>query len=172
MDRTSLQSKRFWGIILLAIGAYGILNHFFDFNFFRIGRLWPIFVLVPGLIFEWGYFSTRRAPGLLVPGGILTTLGLLFFFETSTNWFFAGYTWPIYIFAPAVGLFQLYLYGGHPKPLLIPIGILTVIAATCFSTTVLGRIFFFINGSIVWPITLVILGVIILFGKNTSSKHM
>ena len=172
MDRTSLQSKKFWGLILLALGIYGILNNFFDFNFFSMSHLWPLFVLIPGLAFEYCYFSTRRAPGVLVPGGILTTLGLLFLFETSTHWFFSAYTWPVYILAPAIGLFQLYLYGGRCKGLLIPVGILTTVAVTCFSSTVLGHFFFFINGSIVWPVALVLIGLFILLGKSDSTKHM
>ncbi len=171
MDRTSLQSKKFWGLILLALGIYGILNNFFDFNFFSMSRLWPVFVLVPGLAFEWSYFSTRRAPGVLVPGGILTTLGLLFLFETNTLWFFSAYTWPVYILAPAIGLFQLYLYGGQHKALLIPVSILTIVAAFSFSSTLFG-ILFFTNGSIIWPIALVLVGLFILFSKNNPSKHI
>lgn len=33
MDRTSLQSKKFWGLILLALGIYGILNNFLTLIF-------------------------------------------------------------------------------------------------------------------------------------------
>ena len=65
----------FWGIILILIGVMAIFNNLFDFQFFRISRLWPIFVLFLGLSFEAGYFSRGREPGLLVPGGILTTIG-------------------------------------------------------------------------------------------------
>jgi len=47
----------FWGIILIFIGVGAILNNIFDFQFFTISRLWPIFVLFLGLSFEAGYFS-------------------------------------------------------------------------------------------------------------------
>jgi hypothetical protein len=62
------QKNYFWGIILILIGVGAILNNIFNIHFFTISQLWPIFVLIPGLSFEAGYFSRGRDPGLLVPG--------------------------------------------------------------------------------------------------------
>ncbi|GIP08424.1 hypothetical protein J1TS5_05940 [Paenibacillus macerans] len=44
------------------------------------GQFWPtLFVIPVGLFFHWMYFSMtdRRATGLLIPGGILFTAGLV-----------------------------------------------------------------------------------------------
>lgn len=100
----------------------------------------------------------------MVPGGVLTTLGATFLFQTYTNWHFAGYSWPCYVLAPAVGLFQLYLFGDRNRGLLIPVGVLTTIAACGF----LGNIFKFINSSIIWPVVLVVVGLILLTSKNNK----
>ena len=80
----------FWGLLCLIIGLALLCNAIFRIDFFSMGILWPLFVLVPGLCFEATYFTTRNAPGLLVPGGILTVIGLLFFFEIATGWSLAG----------------------------------------------------------------------------------
>ena len=156
--------NNFWGFFLIIIGILLFISKLFDIQLFNMGRLWPIFVLIPGLCFNFAYFSTRKGPGVLVPGGILTTIGLLFFFETMTNWHFAEYTWPVYPLAVAVGLFQLYIFGGRKRELLIPVGILTLVSATSFASMIFGSI----NTSLVVPAILVLVGVYLIFGKGNG----
>ena len=156
--------NNFWGFFLIIIGILLFVSKLFNIQLFNMGRLWPIFVLIPGLCFNFAYFSTRKGPGVLVPGGILTTIGLLFFFETMTNWHFAEYTWPIYPLAVAVGLFQLYIFGGRKRELLIPVGILTLVSATSFASMIFGSI----NTSLVVPAILVLVGVYLIFGKGNG----
>ena len=157
--------NNFWGFFLIIIGILLFISKLFDIQLFNMGRLWPIFVLIPGLCFNFAYFSTRKGPGVLVPGGILTTIGLLFFFETMTNWHFAEYTWPIYPLAVAVGLFQLYIFGGRKRELLIPVGILTLVSTISFASMIFGSI----NTSLVVPAILVLLGVYLIFGKGKGN---
>ena len=157
----------FWGFFLIITGILLFISKIFGIQLFHMDRLWPVFVLIPGLCFNLAYFSTRRAPGLLVPGGILTTIGLLFFFETMTNWYFAEYTWPIYPLAVAIGLFQLYIFGDRQRGLLIPIGILTIVSTMSFASMILGSI----NNSLVVPAVLVLIGVFLIFGKGNKNIH-
>jgi hypothetical protein len=159
MDRRNL----FLGTALILAGCLIFSNQFFDFNF--------LFVLIPGLIFEAAFFLSGRNPGLLVPGGIVTTLGVLFFFETFTHWRFAAYTWPVYILAVAIGLAQLYLFGIREKGLLIPVVILTLIAAVSFAFTIFGGILSWLNYSKVVPVILILIGLYIIAGKGTRSKQ-
>jgi hypothetical protein len=155
------------GIILILIGVGAILKSVFNIHLFTISQLWPIFVLIPGLSFEVGYFSRGKEPGLLVPGGMLTTIGTLFFFETFTNWHFAKYTWPVYPLAVAIGLFQLYLFGGRKRGLLVPVFILTTVSVIAFATMLFGNIFYWINTSLIIPVIFIISGVYMLI-KNFS----
>jgi hypothetical protein len=160
-----------WGILLIFIGCILIINQVFNIHFLSVDNFWPIFILVPGLIFEFAYFTTGRNPGLLVPGGILTTIGLLFFFETFTNWFFAEYTWPVYILAVAVGLFQLYIFSGRPRGLLVPIFILAAVAVISFAFTILGTLISWFNYSFIGPIILILIGVYILFRNFSNNRN-
>jgi hypothetical protein len=160
----------FGGIILIIIGVAAILNNIFNIRFFTMSQLWPMFVLIPGLSFEAAYFSRGREPGLLVPGGILTTIGALFFFETFTNWHFAEYTWPIYPLAVAIGLFQLYLFGGRKRGLLVPVFILTTISVVAFITMLVGNVFYWVNTSLIIPIIFITMGVYILVENFSKQK--
>lgn len=156
----------FWGFFFIIIGILLFIARLFNIQLFHTEKLWPIFVLIPGLCFNLLYFSTRKSPGVLVPGGILITLGLLFFFETLTNWHFAEYTWPIYPLSVAIGLLQLYIFGTRKRELLIPIGILSLVAAIAFACMIYGNIFRWINSSLVVPAILVLIGVALIFGKE------
>ena len=161
------------GFILIVIGLLGLWGHFVGFGDLNWGNLWPIFVLVPGLLFELSFFSGKSPAGVLVPGGILTTIGLLFFFETFTHWRFSGNTWPVYILAPAVGIFQLYLF---EKPrnngLLIPVGILTTVAAMSFLGITMDNLWdLLFNNSLIWPIVLVVVGVIIVIAQASGKQN-
>lgn len=160
------------GIIFVILGVVLLTNNIFMWHFFSIKNFWPFFILIPGLLFEWGYFSNSRNPGLLVPGGILTTLGFLFFFETFTEWQFSAYTWPVYPLSVAFGLFQLYLFSGRPWGLLIPVFILSAVSLVAFSIIFLNVLRIWIDFRLIVPIVLIIIGLIIIFkpsGSNSSS---
>lgn len=101
------------GLLLIALGVIAlVLKTFFGFRLIKFDYydFWVFIVLLVGLSFELGYFLLHSSPGLLVPGGIITTIGFLFIFEVSTDWRYSMYTWPVYIIAVAVGLLQMYLF--------------------------------------------------------------
>lgn len=163
--------KYIFGIALIAIGILGIVDKIFNIRLFTMGTLWPIFLLVPGLSFEVAYFTNRKGPGMLVPGGILTTLGLLFLFEEITRWQFSAYTWPIYTLAVAIGLFQLYWYGGKQKALLIPICILSFVTFGAFFSMIFGNVFHWMNRSLTFPIILVAIGLYMVFYNKKEEEE-
>lgn len=158
------------GLILILLGGMLLSSDFLNFNIFSPMLFLPILILGIGLSFEAWYFANRKAPGLLVPGGILTTIGMLFFFEVITNWRFAAYTWPIYILAVVIGLFQLYLFSGRPKGLLIPIFILLSVAVAFISMNILIVFNSWINLKLIISIALMAFGLIIITRKTSESN--
>ena len=156
------------GFLLILIGGSSLITYSFHLKNELIHHLWFLCVLIPGLYFEMNYFQTRRNPGQLVPGGILTVIGLLFCFEILTRWDYSNYTWPIYLLAVAFGLFQLYLYDHQDKGLLIPITILCLISFLFYLQL-------FISSSLLLAIFLIIIGLYILLRKNkvwSLSSHL
>ena len=147
------------GFLLILIGGFSLITYTFHLNNELIHHLWFLCVLIPGLYFEMNYFQTKKNPGQLVPGGILTVIGLLFCFEILTEWHYSSYTWPVYLLAVAFGLLQLYSYDHKDKGLLIPITIL------CF-ISLLFYVQLFISSSLLLAICLIIIGLYILLRKN------
>lgn len=144
------------GIMLIAAGVILLASNIglirFDWNF-----IWPLFLLIPGLIFELSYFGSRRNPGVLVPGGILTIYGLFFYFNIITGWNFMDKLWPVFLLGPGFGLLQLYLFGGREKGVLIASTILGSLSLIFLSFSLFGFAADFIG-----PAALIVFGLFIL----------
>ena len=155
------------GLLIIAAGVLLAARFLFDRPLFSLdgGDFWPIIVFLVGAGFELAYYITLKAPGLLVPGGILTTYSLLFFFEVSTNWRFAAFTWPVYLLGVAIGLFQLYLHVGRPRGLLTAISIISGIAVCCFIVIFFRFILGIFDLGIIIPLVLLV-GGLILFSRG------
>ncbi|MEK4114127.1 hypothetical protein ABEW61_09570 [Paenibacillus amylolyticus] len=125
--------------VLILLGVYLILNQGGSLGPGTIfATFWPTLFVIPlGLFFHWLYFSMiGRGVGLLVPGGLLLTVGIVCQIAMLfNNW---DTMWPGFILAVAVGLFELYWFGGRNKWLLIPINILTVISLLFFAVMSIG----------------------------------
>ena len=162
------------GGLLVIIGGLLLAARFlFNKPLISLGPddFWPMIILLAGAGFELAYYVTLRAPGLLVPGGILTICGLLFFFETATNWRFAAYTWPVYLFSVAVGLFQLFLHSGRPKGLLTGICIIAGVAVACFIVMFFRIFLSTVDLAVAIPLVLIGGGLVMFFGRNGSRSH-
>jgi len=153
-----------FGLLLLLIGVLLILSNFGVIEIVW-DNLWPLFLLIPGMLFELGYFISRKDAGLLVPGGILTTYGLLFLVYVNYGWHLMDILWPLFPLGVAIGLFQLYLFGGREKGLLIPVGILGVISLFFLVDSLL-----FIDFKLFAGILLILIGIWIIFKKIKTEK--
>jgi len=152
-----------WGILLVVIGILFLSS---NLGFIEISwkYLWPLFLLVPGILLEFGFFIYRKDAGLLVPGGILTTYGFLFLANVIYGWQWMEYLWPLFLLGVAIGLFQLYLFGEREKGLLIPVGILTVISLFFLANHLITMQFGFIAG-----IVFIVVGLVLIV-KQLQSK--
>jgi len=158
------QINYLFGFLLLCIGVILILS---NFGVMEIAwdNLWPLFVLIVGIFFELSYFIYRKDAGLLVPGGILITYGLLFLVNVISGWHLMEYLWPIFPLGVAIGLFQLYLFGGREKGLLIPVGILGAVSLFFLINNLL-----FVDFRLLAGILLVLIGIWIIFNKIKSNN--
>jgi hypothetical protein len=148
--------ERFYiGGVFISIGVIFLLA---NFHLISIRSFWPVFVLGPGLGFIIAFFAQKKNYGMLMPGSILTTIGILFFYCEIAGWHSMEYLWPFFIIAPGIGFFALYYFGEKDRHLLIPATILTSI----------GFIFLAVNNAetYTWPIILIIVGLWLLFNKK------
>lgn len=91
------------GLGLIILGVLFLLGAVFQVDVW--GALWPFFIIVPGLLFFVAMVSIGRAGApLAVPGSIVTTVGLILFFQNVTGlWATWAYAWAL-IFPTSVGI--------------------------------------------------------------------
>jgi len=118
-----------FGVVLVVLGLFALLIQFTGFD---AGESWPLFVLIPGLtLLIVGYISLGT--GALIPGAILTVIGLIFAYQSSTgDWPSWAFVWPL-VAPGGVGL-GLFLQGvrNHDSHLLRQGRVLMFVAAIIF----------------------------------------
>ncbi len=145
------------GMVFILIGIAVLFSNLGYFNF-SWNYIWPLALLIPGIYMHISFFSgLDKNPGILVPGGILTTYGILFYANVFFGWRLMGELWPILLIGISIGLFEFYYFGERNSALLIPISILGGLGLVF-----LTRSQFLISRKYVVPALLIIIGVMIL----------
>ncbi|NWF69322.1 MAG: hypothetical protein HXY40_09560 [Chloroflexi bacterium] len=84
------------GIVLIGLGLFFFATQIFDFGD-MMDRLWPFFVIIPGLAFVAGALGSKASAGLMVPGSIVTGTGAILLYQNiSGNWESWAYMWTLY----------------------------------------------------------------------------
>ncbi|GEM_PF-1335443 len=150
------------GLLLVILGIVLLFAQFFGQRF--MSNFWPFLFIAGGLIFYAVYFIRFTKPagfeGMLFPGTYLVILGVLFFILNLIGWYNMVYLWPTFVLAVAVSLGAIYLFSPKEqtdkrKDLLSSIKVLIIISAVLYVIAA--------GGLYLWPLALVIIGLIIIF---------
>lgn len=98
------------GVVLVVIGLTFLAFEQFKFDFGRYG--WPVYVIAPGVVLLLIGLAIPHEGGLgaAIPGGIITTVGLLLAYQEATGAYASwAYAWAL-VAPGSVGL-TLTLYG-------------------------------------------------------------
>ncbi|MBN2070290.1 MAG: hypothetical protein JW814_02445 [Candidatus Krumholzibacteriota bacterium] len=151
------------GLILICVGIIAVLSNFelLDLDW---DVLWTYFILVLGIIFWLGYIFDRSKEGLIMPGTVLLTYGVIFNLAARFRWADMSDLWPFFILGPAFGFYAMFLFGKRDRGLLVPAIILTVV----------GGVFLLQSYTIIkylWPPALIVIGVLILMRKRGGEEN-
>jgi hypothetical protein len=164
------------GIVLVVVGLFALGIVVFGIDLTQYG--WPLFVIIPGLtLLVVGFVG--GGPGASVPGGIVTVLGLVLAYQSSTgDWTSWAFAWPL-VAPGGVGL-GLYLQALRDRdPVMLRRGrTLMFIAAMIF---MIGFVFFEsilgisgmdygIFGKAALPGLLIVIGLILLVRSLQRSR--
>lgn len=139
------------GVALITIGIVFLLPNFTDIT---LRELWPVLILGPGVLFFVSFVSERKSYGLLMPGGVLTTYGLLFLYCTVFGWYWMEDLWPFFLVGPGIGFFLMYYFGKKETALLIPGAIFTLLGVIfLLSSTDYGHL---------WPLAIIVAGILLI----------
>jgi len=140
------------GIFFIILGIVLI----FDLN---ANLVWSVILLALGLGFEFGVFG--KSYGRFVPGGILTTIGVLFLFCSIIGFSYLKFLWPVFVMAPATGLIQAY-FASRKKGLLVSAMVLFAMTAFFFGVSFYQTVFL----RIVFGVLIIVSGIALLIPKK------
>ncbi|KAF2956962.1 hypothetical protein [Marinitoga sp. 38H-ov] len=123
------------GIVLILLGIYLIFSNFLEINW---NYFWPVILLIIGFKFEYNYFKYKNNPGVLVPGGILITLGIIFYLSVFLGYDSMRFLWPGFILAPAIGIAQMSIVTKRIKENIFPIVFLSGLSIIFFVEEIIG----------------------------------
>jgi hypothetical protein len=163
------------GVVLVVLGAFALIVQFTGFD---AGGSWPLFVVIPGLtLLVIGFISLGT--GALIPGAILTVIGLILAYMNATqDWPAWAFAWPL-VAPGGVGL-GIYLQGlrKHDSHLLRQGRVLMFVAALIFMIgfVIFGTIFKISEVDYGWfgkaalPVLLIVVGIVLLVRSIQRSR--
>ena len=94
-------------ILLIGLGVLFLIGQTFGINLWSILDFsWPVFVLIPGVIFlALAVMGDRKMAGFIFPGTVITGTGLILWFQNATgNWQSWAYIWTLYPVFAGLGM--------------------------------------------------------------------
>ena len=160
------------GSILIVFGMLALLGKFFqNLNFWE--TFWPFFVIGFGLLFFVGMFAGGRSvSGLAIPGTIITTIGLMLFYQNITDhWESWAYAWTVILMSVGLGIFIMGLWGQNPSQRSSGLGVLRIgfilfIIFGAFFELIFAAGMPFGLRSILFPAGLILLGLYLVFVRS------
>jgi hypothetical protein len=161
---------------LVVLGLFALVVQFTGFD---AGGSWPLFVVIPGLtLLVIGFFSLGT--GALIPGAILTVIGLILAYMNATqDWPAWAFAWPL-VAPGGVGL-GIFLQGlrNHDSHLLRQGRVLMFVAALIFMIgfVIFGTIFRISDTDYGWfgkaalPALLIVIGIVLLARSVQRSRR-
>ena len=175
------------GSLLILFGVLAMLGKIFQsYDFW--GTFWPFFVIGIGLLFFVGMFAGGRSvSGLAVPGTIISTIGLMLFYQNITShWESWSYGWTVILMSVGLGIFIMGIWGQNESQRAAGLRvarlglILFVIFGSFFELIFTSGMPFGLR-SIVFPAALILLGLYLVINRsgllpgrseNTSSNSI
>lgn len=165
-DGMSDNNKLMTGILILAAGVIILLGKWGVFSF--LGKaLWPLILLIPGILLHLWVFSRRGSSELLLPAGILVVYSVLFFIGIIWGWAFLFHKmWPAFILGIAVGLFEYYAYAAQRQSGML----LTAVVLGALSIILLGWSMFSFSFVYLLAIVLIVVGIWLIVARGNSRR--
>jgi hypothetical protein len=164
------------GALLIAFGILSLAGQIFrGFHFWE--TFWPFIVIGVGAMFFVGMFAGGKSvSGLAIPGSIITTVGLMLFYQNLTDhWESWSYGWTVILMAVGLGIFIMGTYGGNGEQRKSGLGVMRV---GLILFILFGGFFEFIFSAgerfglrqVVFPVGLILLGLYLIVKRLRPSQ--
>ncbi len=162
------------GSVLIAIGILSLFGQIFtSFNFWSF--IWPFFIIGVGAMFYVGMFAGGKSvSGLAIPATIITTIGLILFYQNITgHWESWSYAWTVIILAVGLGIYIMGTFGGDEGQQssgknLMKVGAILFIVFGGFFEMIFSIGSRSVLRQSIFPILLILLGLYLVYSRLTK----
>lgn len=168
-DRNGHLAARIGGALLILVGLALFVGQFLRIDFWHFA--WPLMIVGGGLaFFVAAFLGGRPAAGLAVPGGVITTIGLILFVQNLTNqWQTWAYVWALIPAGAGAGVWLQGALTGSAKLRtdgrnLVTTGLILLAGFGAFFEVVLNLSGYFATdlARFIWPVLLIAAGLYLL----------
>jgi hypothetical protein len=117
-----------FGVILILVGGFLLFQRLVGIDISVWNFIWPLFLLIPGILMHTKNFSSRNSSDNYILQGILVTFGLIFFINNITNGEYSSFLSFGYPLGIGIGFLENYALGQN-KNSDLSIGIIFVAVA-------------------------------------------
>lgn len=159
------------GIVIIALGTLWLVSNIFPDTKINWQYIWPLFILVPGILVLVRSLLEGRKPGSMIPGVVLLGIAATFYiniigqdvFKLQGIWAYTTFLYPATI---AFAFWAAWLLGNKDLRFLIPAVILSMLTFLILCATLglaaLGGQTGQTVEKIVWPLIIICLGSFVL----------
>jgi hypothetical protein len=159
-----MKIKSEFGVLSFILIFSGFLLLLENYGFIRgIHNLWPIFPFVVGMGMFILYKQMHgRDYGLVLLGSLLILSSIFFVYLNFTSWLKLSKLWPVFICILGASLFFSYYF--NRTRIYLYLGLLATLSGIIF-------IFVFSISVLLWPMSLILIGIFIYLISNYESKE-
>jgi hypothetical protein len=165
------------GALLILFGLMSLAGQIFhSFRFWD--SFWPFIIIGVGAMFFVGMFAGgKTVSGLAIPGSIITTVGLMLFYQNLTDhWESWSYGWTVILMAVGLGIFIMGAYGGNTEQRksgmgVMRVGLILFILFGGFFELIFSAGARFGLRQMVFPAALILLGMCLIVRRLRYSQH-
>jgi len=164
-----MKSKNIYvGIIFLILGLSYFTYNFNPLLFARLFDLWPIFILVFGVILQYIFFDIRKN-FLLIISGIMMVIGAMFTINFHMNYITTHSIIAIFSLSLSVSLLNYYIFAKSNDLILPFIFLFILISIIIFLYPTYKNMIPNFNSDLVVPLLFISIGAYLI--RNSKKKH-
>jgi hypothetical protein len=164
------------GSVLIAIGILSLLGQVFGgLNFWSF--IWPFIIIGAGAMFFLGMFAGGKSvSGLAIPGTIITTVGLILFYQNITgHWESWSYAWTVILFSVGLGIYIMGAYAQDEGQRtsgkgLMKVGLILFIVFGGFFEMIFSIGSRSVLRQAIFPVLLILLGLYLIYTRFTHKE--
>ena len=142
-----------FGSILVGVGILFLIVNIIPY--LSVGKLWPLFMLIPVAILVMVWIQDReKSIGVVLPITVLLFYCGYFLWLNFTTWAYAATSWPNFLIGPGLGFLALYMVT-KKNEYLVPAFVLLILSAVFYAAI--------IENTLIVGILLVVMGIFLIF---------